>query len=105
ASRRVSNVRTCGSVRAGVAFFPPTGFLYQEPQRQKRERLMVIPTPPGADFVMGQTGFAFGPLDTLLDPMLRVGHSCELGARRVGGSIAEIVIILPHAVLVLGADH
>ena len=45
-SKPASNIRTCGTVNAGVHFFSPPGFLRQEPGRQQRQRLMMMPTLP-----------------------------------------------------------
>lgn len=43
--------RTCGTVSAGVYFFPPPCFPRQEPRGNERERLIMVPALPGADLV------------------------------------------------------
>lgn len=63
-------VRTVGTVRAGVYFFPPPVFLRQKPCRQQRECLMVVPSNPIANLILGQPRIALGPPQAFLDPML-----------------------------------
>ena len=75
-------VRTLGTVRAGVYFFPPPVFLRQKPRRQQRECLMVMPANPIANLILGQPRIALGPLQALLDPMLGFGHAGKLRQRR-----------------------
>ncbi len=60
--------RIWGTVTAGV--FPPKPPLQaQEPQRQERQRHVVVPADPTADLVMIQTGLAVAGLEKLLDPV------------------------------------
>ena len=75
-------LRTCCGVSAGVHFFSPSGFLDQKPRRDQRERLMMLPADPVANFVVRQTGLAFGS----------TGHDAafdDLHRQRSFGSIAD----------------
>ena len=56
-------VRTVGTVNAGVYFFSPPLFLRQEPRRQERERLMVMPAKPVANLILRQPGVNFVDLE------------------------------------------
>jgi hypothetical protein len=62
-------MRTCGTVRAGVYFFPPPGFQYQKPQGNKREYLMMLPAHPGTDLIISQSGLALGSLKAVFNAM------------------------------------
>src|ERR1700730_11006582 len=98
--------RTCWTVSAGVYFFSPAGFLHQEPGGDERERLMMMPADPIANLVVGQSRLALSALEAFFNPMLRLGHARELGQRRLDGSVGEIVIVLPRAVVFRAAqDH
>ena len=68
-SNRVMISRTCDTVTAGV--FPPetTPLPDQEPQRQKRQRHVVVPAHPAPDLVVRQPGFSLAGLQRLLDPV------------------------------------
>src|SRR5260370_7917892 len=61
---------SCGTVSAGVHFFPPPRFHRQEPRRQQGQGLVVMPPPPGADLVVRQARLPLAPLQPLLDPVL-----------------------------------
>ena len=43
---------------------------------------MVVPARPVPNFVVGQTGLAFGPLNAFFDSMLGFGHAREFFQRR-----------------------
>ena len=73
-----SPIRTCGTVNAGAIFFPPTGLDDQEPRRDHRQRHVVVPTAPVPHLVLAQPRLALGPLQALLDPVLRLRHAGEL---------------------------
>ena len=70
--------RIWGTVIAGVHFFSPQAFGHQEPGRDEREGLMMVPTTPCAHFVIGQAGFSLRAPKTLLNPMRRLAHAGEL---------------------------
>ena len=70
--------RIWGTVIAGVHFFSPQAFGHQEPGRDEREGLMVVPALPIPNLVVRQTRFALSTLNTLLDAMFGLGHSAEL---------------------------
>ena len=61
--------RSCGSVIAGTFFFHSSSLDGEEPGGDQAECLVVMPTSPMADFVVGQTGFTLGPLEAVLDAM------------------------------------
>ena len=67
--------RICGTVIAGVHFFPPPCFADQKPTRDERKRLMMIPASPGANLVVGQPRLALGTLDPFFDAMFGFGHT------------------------------
>src|SRR5262245_64913900 len=94
---------SCGGVNAGVHFFPPLGFPGQEPRRRQRQRLVVIPSPPGPYFVVRQPRLPFGSLQALLDPVLGLEHPGELptggGQRRVGQQVAVLPAAAPLPLL------
>src|SRR5476651_2454095 len=70
-------LRICGTVIAGVHFFSPPRFLDQEPRGQQRQRLMMMPTLPCSDLIVGQARLFLGALDAFLDAMRRLGHPRE----------------------------
>ena len=80
-------MRTVGTVSAGVYFFPPPLFLREEPRGQQRKRLMVVPTDPIANLILGQPSVAFRPAKAFLDPVLSFGHTGELAQRRLGRGV------------------
>src|SRR5829696_6435116 len=90
--------RTCGTVNAGVRFFPPPGFLGEEPRGHQGQGLVVVPPLPGADLVVGQPGLPLGPLQALLDPVLGLEHPGELRQRGVERGVRQQVVVLPGAV-------
>ena len=59
--------RVCGSVRAGVFFFPATSFVVEEPGRDQRQRLMMMPAVPAADLVVAQSRFTLAALQAIID--------------------------------------
>jgi len=83
-------VRTVGTVSAGVYFFSPPVFLRQEPDGQQRKRLMVMPTDPIANLILGQPRITLRPPKAFLDSMLRFGHAGKLRQSRFGQGIGEI---------------
>ena len=98
-------VRSCGTVIAGVMFFPPLGFQREKPGSHERKRLMMMPAAPCANFIVGQAGLALGALQTFLDPMLGLGHARELFQRRLVRRVRQIVIMLHCAVRLTFAHH
>src|ERR1017187_3132534 len=88
-SSRAMASRICGNVIAGVHFFSPPRFLRQEPRGQQRQRLMMMPTDPGTNLVIGQTRLALGSLQAFLDAMLRVGYAREFLEGRVRGGVGK----------------
>src|SRR3954465_7809182 len=84
----------CGTVNAGVSFFPPAGLARQEPRGDQRQHLMVVPPGPGPHLVVRQTRLTLGPLEALLDAMSRLRHTGELGHRRVRRGVGQVVVDL-----------
>src|SRR5262249_57100389 len=92
-SRAAMHQRSCGTVSAGVHFFPPPGFLRQEPGGDERQGLMMMPATPCSNLVVGQTRFSLGTLQALLDAMLRVEDAGKLRQGRLGaGARAGILV-------------
>ena len=63
-------MRTVGTVNAGVYFFSPPLFLRQEPRRQERERLMVMPAKPVANLILRQARVVLRPLQAFGESLL-----------------------------------
>ena len=99
--------RSCGTVIAGVYFFSLTGFRHQKPSGDQRQGLMMMPTAPSANLVVGQAGFALAALNTLLDTMLRLGDPNKVRQFGVKRSVGQMVIRFDHVpiVAVLVTDH
>ena len=89
--------RICGTVIAGVHFFPPPGFADQEPNGDERESLMMMPTLPATNFVVRQPRLALGPLNTFLDPMLGLCHAGQFFQGRRGIRIRKVVVVRTRA--------
>ncbi len=81
--------RICGTVIAGVHFFPPLGFQHQEPRGDERENLMVMPAAPVANFVMRQSGLTLAALDRFLDAVGRQRHAGEFLGRCSRGAFEK----------------
>src|SRR5579872_4086125 len=66
---RLNTSRNCGTVSAGI--FPPQLPLLpvQEPQRQQRQRHVVVPAHPTPYLVLPQPHFPFAGAEQLLGPM------------------------------------
>src|SRR5690348_1520224 len=88
----------CGSVSAGVLLFPPPGLPRQEPGRQQRQTLMVVPAFPRPDLVVGQPRLPLGPLQAFLHPVLRLEHPGIFVQRGTQRPVGEQVVVLPAAV-------
>src|SRR6476646_2301199 len=104
-SRRATAQRTCGTVNAGVYFFSPPRLLDQEPRRHQGQGLVVLPTRPRPHLILPQTRLALGPLQTLLDAVLRLEHPRVLGQRRLHGRVGQQVIVLATAIGLLLAEY
>jgi hypothetical protein len=78
-SSRVKISRTCDTVTAGV--FPPEAppLQDQEPQRQKRQRHVVVPAHPTPNLVVRQPGFTLAGLKGLLDEPTILPSKVEMG--------------------------
>src|SRR4051812_16410596 len=95
-SRSPIACRTCGTVSAGVLFFPPPGPLGQEPRGDQGQGLVVVPPRPRPHLVVGQPGLTLGPLDGLLAPVLGLEHPGELRRRGVERGVRQQVVVLPR---------
>ncbi len=89
---------------AGVDFFSPQSFADQKPIGQQRECLMMVPAPPGARFVIGQSRFTFGALQTFLDATPRFGRPREFSGRRLRIRIRQPVIVDPVRAFLASCD-
>src|SRR5258708_26942868 len=92
------NVRSCGAVIAGVSFFPLLCFPRQEPRRHQGERLMMMPTTPIADLVVGQTSLAFSTLQAIFHAVLHLGHLHKFLQRRFRRSKREVIVMLERPI-------
>src|SRR6516225_10330075 len=57
----------------------------------------MVPTRPGANLVVGQTGFTLAALNALFDAVLGFGNASEFLARCVGGAIGQVIVVLQRA--------
>ena len=90
-----SRLRICGTVIAGVHFFPPPRFQHQEPCGHQGKRDMMVPTKPCSHLIVGQPGFALATLETLFDPVVCFGHPRKLVPRRCDRRVRQIVVVFP----------
>src|ERR1039458_6342447 len=91
-------VRTVGTVKAGVYFFSPSIFQRQEPRRQQRKRLMMMPANPIANLILGEARIALGPPKAFFNPMLRLCNAGELAKRRLERSVRQVVIVFHRSI-------
>ena len=61
---------------------------------------MVMPTLPGANLVLRETGFALGAFDALFDAVHRANDAGELRQRRFCWGIRQMVIVLQRTIRV-----
>ncbi len=71
--------QACDAVIAGVSPPDPPTLQAQEPQRQERQRHVVVPADPAPDLVVIQPGFAVARLEELLDPVPLSLHPDQFG--------------------------
>ena len=69
--------RICGTVIAGVIFFPPLSFHNQKQTSNERQDLMVMPAAPIPDFIVAQTNFTLPALNALFDAMFGLRNAAE----------------------------
>src|SRR5260370_15144634 len=91
-------VRSCGAVIAGVCFFPLLRFQRQEPGSHQGKRLMMMPTTPIADLIVGQAGLAFSTLQALFHAVLHFGRPHKFPQRRFRGREREVIVVLDRPV-------
>ena len=90
-SSRVNTCRTCDTVRAGL-FFPLSLSLERhKPQRQQRQRHVVVPAHPTAHLVLSQAALARGSFKTCFHRLALTGHRYHLRQGGGGGSIHAVV--------------
>src|SRR6266404_991576 len=82
-SNSVKIARTCGTVTAGVFSPQPQPLGLQEPQRQQRQRHVVMPAHPTAHLVVVQPDLALALLEHLLDPVAGRMHPRHLATPRL----------------------
>ena len=98
-------MRTCGTLRAGVNFFPLPRFLRQEPGGDQGQGLMMMPATPRADLVVGQARLALGALETLFNSMPRLDHACELRRRRIGRGVGQVIVVVERRIRMALPNH
>src|SRR5438093_450734 len=81
----VNTARTCGTVTAGVFPPQPQPLHLQEPQRQQRQRHVVVPAHPAAHLVMPQPHLALALLQQLLHAVPPAVRPRQLPALRLAG--------------------
>src|SRR3954452_21571391 len=93
-SSRVKTSRTCDTVTALV--FPPDSppLAAQEPQRQQRERHVVVPAHPAPHLVLPQADFPLAGAEYLLDPVPGGPDPDQLLQRHLRPGIAQGVMRL-----------
>src|SRR5262245_4318257 len=93
ANTTCNNRRTSGTVMVVPGFSPQPAFLqHQKPQRQHRQRLVVVPAPPAPHLIFIESHFALAPQEAVLHgpaAMGRLGHHPE---RAVRGGITEVIL-------------
>jgi hypothetical protein len=55
--------------------FPPPRLLIQEPRGEQGQGLVVMPGDPVPHLIVGQARLPLGTLETLFDPVGRLGHA------------------------------
>src|SRR6516165_2247624 len=91
-------IANCGTVIAGVHFFPPSGFLNQKPGGDESQCLMMMSPFPGSHLIVGQTCLSLGTLQAFLNAVLGLGHSDKLRQRRLPRGDGQVVIVLPTSI-------
>ena len=91
-SSRVKISRTCDTVTAGVFPPDPQPLQDQEPQRQQRQRHVVVPAHPAPHLVLPQPDFPLRRAEHLLDPVPREPDPDQLGQRHLRAGVAQRVI-------------
>src|SRR5713226_4623666 len=76
-SSRAKITRVCAAVMACVFFPRPLLFHFQKPQRQDRQRHVVVPPHPTANFVVIQTNLAVAVLEEFLNSMALAFDTCQ----------------------------
>src|SRR4051812_24832578 len=90
-SNSVKIARIWDTVTAGVFPPEPLPLQYQEPQRQQRQRDVVMPPHPAPDLVMRQPHLALALLEHLLDPVPARPRPHLLGQRGLRRRVAQRV--------------
>jgi hypothetical protein len=104
-SSRATPPRTCGTVNAGVGFFPPPRLLRQEPRRDQRQRRGMMPPGPRPHLVVPQPRFTLGPPQALFDPLVRVEHPRLLRQRRRQRRVRQEIIVLARPIRLVLTEH
>src|SRR5262245_46085748 len=97
--------RICWNVMAGVDFLSPTCFRNNEPSGNERQCLMMKPTRPTTNFVIGKSRFALASLNALLDPMFRFRDPSQFLQFGFWSCVTKAVVVDNFSVLVLPSDH
>ena len=80
-------VRTSGTDKQGAFFSPSPLFLRQEPRGKQGECLMVMPSCPRTNLVLGHARFTFGPPQTFFDAVQRI--VCNYQKRRMSITVHD----------------
>ena len=98
-------IRTCGTVNAGVLIFSPPGLLREEPGCDQRQCLMMMPSLPRTNLIVGQACFSLGTLQAFFDPMLGLEDTSEFLKGCCQGCVRQQVIMLPTTILLMLTKH
>ncbi len=64
-----------------------------------------MPSHPGTHLIVGQPGFALGPLKAVFDAMAGLDHARQFLQRCLGRCIGQIIIVFHHTVGFTGARY
>src|SRR5262249_54022210 len=101
-SIRVKISLTCDTVTAGVFPPDPPPLAAEEPQRQQRERHVVVPADPAPDLILPQPALALARPEYLLDPVPGEPDPDQLLERHLRPGVAQGVM---HPGLRLDGPH
>src|SRR5438270_12292942 len=87
----LNTCRTCGGASAGVFPPQPPPLQRHEPQRQQRQRHMVVPAHPAAYLVVRQPDLPLALLQDLLDPVPLAVDAHQGGPPLVPAGVAQRV--------------
>ena len=82
----------------GAGIFSPPRLLGQEPRGEQRQGLVRVPGDPVPHLIIPQARLALGALETVLDPMRRLGHTRQLLQRHTRIGVGKIRVMFERPV-------